>query len=580
MIGVVGAAGVVAGLLAAGHLLDGVEQSEVALREARRSETSTAAAALEDSGEIFERARSPLDAWWSRPARLIPVLGHHLRLASAIANAGAAVSESGARAAGAADLREIELEGGRLDLQAVARLQVPLRASAEAVDDARRRVSEGRSSWILPMFAERVDAEVVRLAELAEEADLYADIVEVLPGLLGGRGERRYFLAVQTPVEIRGSGGLIGNYGEIVANGGKLDLGRFGRIGELNDVARAQSAVLEGPDDYVRRYPRYEPQVTWQNVSLSPDFVDVAAVIGSLYPQSGGAAVDGVISVDPTALAAILRITGPIRVDSWPEEITAENAEQLLYFEQYRAGIDREARVDFLGDVAEAVVRRLTTASLPSPTRLVEVLGPVVRSRHLLFASSTAAEAALLERVGADGRLATRATPDFLAVVNQNAGGNKIDYFLRRDTTYDIRVDDLGGVTADVAIRLRNDTPIAGLPESLIGNIVRPPDPSGTNRTFISVYTPWGLQAASVNGAPVHAELEREAGVNVVTLHLALPPGETEVQLRLAGRISGARPYALTLQPQAMVEPETVTVTGAVRRDGALVRVEQISLRR
>ena len=579
-IGAVSVLGVVAGLLAAPSLFDGVERSNAALAEARRSDTVRAEATLRESVARFDRARRPLDAFWSRPARLVPILGPHLRMASAVANAGAAVSDAGVRATGAADLREIEVDQGRIDLAAVRRLQPAILDSAKALSEARDEVEAARSSWLLPLLADRVAGETDRLASLADEAELYAGVVEVLPGLLGGDGARRYFLAVQTPVEIRGSGGLIGNYGEITAADGKLDLGRFGRIGELNDAARAKPAVLEGPDDYVRRYARFGPQITWQNVSLSPDFADVGEVIDSLYPQSGGAEIDGVISVDPTALAAILRITGPIRVDSWPEAITADNAEQLLYFEQYRRELDTDVRIDFLGDVAEEVVRKLTNTSLPSPTRLVEVLGPVVRGRHLLFASQEAQEAALLRRVGADGRLSTGETADFLAVVNQNAGGNKIDYFLRRHTTYAVDVDDVGGVTADVTVRLRNEAPTSGLPPSLIGNIVRPPDPFGTNRTFLSIYTPWGLQAASVNGSPVGAELEREGGVNVVTLHLALPPGETVVELRLAGRTAPDRRYGLTLQPQAMVEPEVVVVSGTVRRDGPLVEVEALRPRR
>jgi len=104
---------------------------------------------------------------------------------------------------------------------------------------------------------------------------------------LGSNAPRSYFLAVQTEAESRASGGIIGNYGIITADDGKLRLTRFGQASPLQtsgDVARRK---LIAPADYIARYGQFEPQYRWANVPMSPDFPTVAKVIEGLYPQEG-----------------------------------------------------------------------------------------------------------------------------------------------------------------------------------------------------------------------------------------------------------------------------------------------------
>ena len=52
---------------------------------------------------------------------------------------------------------------------------------------------------------------------------------KVVPKMLGGDGDRRYFLAFQTPAELRSNGGLIGNFAEITYQNGDISLTRNAR---------------------------------------------------------------------------------------------------------------------------------------------------------------------------------------------------------------------------------------------------------------------------------------------------------------------------------------------------------------
>ena len=41
------------------------------------------------------------------------------------------------------------------------------------------------------------------------------------------------------------------------------------------------------------------------------------------------------VTIDPYGVAGLLELTGPVTVPDWPEPLTADNAAQVLLFEQY-----------------------------------------------------------------------------------------------------------------------------------------------------------------------------------------------------------------------------------------------------
>src|SRR5205085_544268 len=111
----------------------------------------------------------------------------------------------------------------------------------------------------------------------------------------------------------------------------KLKLTRSGRSADLAPQVGDPPRVLDAPADYVARYGALHPEREVRDVTVSPDFPSVAQAIESIYPQTKeGRTIDGVVSIDPFALAAMLRITGPITVDGLPTPLTADNATDIL----------------------------------------------------------------------------------------------------------------------------------------------------------------------------------------------------------------------------------------------------------
>ena len=501
----------------------------------------------------------------SLPLRLVPVLGQHVDLLQRSTGEGVSVSRAGDDVLAVGSYRGIKTADGRIDLDRMRALVGPVERARTRLAGARRQLRQASSPWLLGPARSQLDRFGGELADAGEEAALVEHLARTLPAMLGGDGERVYFVAFLNPAEERGGGGFLGSYAELRADDGRLQMARSGSVTELVAAAAPGARTLDGPADYLRRYGRFRPADFFQDVPFSPNFPYTGDVISQLYPQSGGIRLDGVLAVDPVALAALLRFTGPITVDGLDEPLTAENAAQVILKDQYvlfdaENGSDQTERRDLLDSLAERTFRALLDGELPAPEDLADVLGPMVDERRLQMYARRPAEERLLTRVGMDGSMGARSTDDYLMVSHQNLGNSKIDTFLFRSTCYRATVDpSTGRATARVRIELTNSAPASGLPGYVIGNSRG--EPWGSNVMQLSVYSRLVTRRATIDGAPLVVVRGREAGASVATARVVVPPGETRtVEMTLAGTLdlAGGR-YRLRAVPQAGYLPDDLT---------------------
>lgn len=537
----------------------GAEGFKAGMAAVERGDRVSAARNLEDAAQAFDSADARLGRWWIHPIGSLPIAGRHLTALRAIMTSGHEMGAAGARTARDVDLEGVRLVNGSIDTAALRRMEEPLNDAYTALRRAREKLDRARSPILMPVLDNVVAELQADVHEALETAETAALAVRVGVDLFGGAGPRRYFVAIQTPSELRASGGIIGNFGILSAVDGRIRLDHLGRTAELNVAGDPSSRRLSGPPDYLARYARFTPELIWQNVTMSPDFPSVGGVIQSLYPQSGGEQIDGVLSIDPVALAAFLQLTGPVSVPGWPAPLTAGNAADVLLEQQYQR-LDQDDRVDFLGVTAQTVFDRLTSTALPRPSELARILAPVVRTGHLMLYSPRQDEQRLFERIGAVGAMpAVRG--DFLSVVVQDASGNKVDTFLHRSVEYRATFDPAtGAVEGEATIRLENRAPSAGLPARMINGSGANPTPPGENRLYLSVYSPLALRAARLEGHPLLMESARELDRRVYSAFITIPSQQSAtVVVHLSGRL-GRGAYLLDVVRQGMVSPDVLDV--------------------
>jgi hypothetical protein len=577
-------------------LTDGVHETRIAFDAASNADQTQTVAALSNATSSFRHAHSKAANPFTALAGLVPVVSQHRRALTEATAVAMRVTSTARTTARQADYGQLRYRGGRIDVARLAAMEGPLTQLRDALSAAKTTTDHLRGPWLVGPVDSRLGKLTRELDRALPDARLAAQAARSAPDLLGANGVRHYLVAFMTPAEQRGLGGFIGAWGEITADHGQLHLVRSGAGSDWLHAAPPGSRTLSGPADYLARYANFGIADSPADALYSPDLPMDAEVLAGLYPQSGGVPVDGVLALDPEALASLVSITGPIHIEGRAQPLTATNLAAFLLRDQYvdlpPAATTRDAqaaRKDFLQAVLRTTFDRLTAGTLPGPRSLADRLSPGMHEGRLAFWSRHAADEALVRSVGLDGTFPAARGGDLLAVTTQNEGQNKIDVYLHRSIRYDVRTDPASGTTSATAtVTLRNDAPAAGLPAYVLGNSFGLP--AGTNATFMSLYSALGLDAVAVDGRPTQASSAREAGANAFGLSVKIPPGGTvTVVFHLRGSLAPSTIYRLALKPQPMVQPEQVEVrvevtpdwriTGAAPKPGPLttpvvVRVE------
>lgn len=568
-----GALGGLAALAARSAVDRGVDAALAGLDSFGSDERDQAQQQLQSSAAEFSDAHGILDAWWAKPAYLVPGVAQQARAVTAMAESGRELSVVAADAVERADPDSVRPRDGVVDLDALARLEDPLDDALRSLDAADRRLRGAETSVLLPPVADRMDTLRGKVSDALVQARTAASAVAVAPELLGRDGPKRFLLALQTPSEARGVGGFMGSWGELETDGGRIDLVRTGRLKELTEGGDPTGRRIEGHPEFVARYgpgaARY-----WGTIGFSPDFPTVASIMAQLYPESGGREVDGVIGVDPFGYAAFLELTGPISVPGFAEQLTKDNAARILLHEQYlQTTGDDAARVEFLEQATRALFDRITSGALPGPGLIARALGPAVDGKHLQLYSVDDAAQGFFAQIGA-----TSAVPplrgDSVGVVGQNYSGNKIDWFLRRSVAYDASWDpDTGEVRGELEITVRNEAPPSGLPHAIIGwggdlilNQLEVED--GENLMLLSVYTAFPATGLTVDGEALSANHQQEFGRHVYSFLLRVPPqGTRTVTVSVQGALPADVPYRFDPIWQVLPTPDQLAVTVSLAPD-------------
>ncbi len=519
-----------------------------------------ASAALGVATSDLNRARESLDRPLWRLAAVLPIAAQNNRAITSLANGASAVSVEAQKLVGTQLLKTLRRDDGSVDVSALDRFVPALDTLQQSLISLNSDVQHAASDpWVASPLADKATSFAPKVTKALSQVGAVKDASEHLPELLGATSTRRYLLVLPTLSESRGSGGLIGNFGEIEISNGKIALTRFDRINTLLVGGTPwEQRTGDYPPSYLTRYGSFTPKRYFQNLLVSPDFATNARIIAEQYPQASGRAIDGVISVDPYGLAALLALEGPLTVEGVAEPVTSVNAPKLLMYDLYvQAGERQDKRIPVLEDIARQSFERLREIPLGSPQLLISTIGPAFKSRHMQIWSRDAQSQNYLESIGASGSyLKKRAiTGDTIGLVAQNAGGNKIDWFVDKSLDYEVEVGKDGTVSATATINVQNRAPSTGLPSYVIGNLVdNRVVPIGTASVLLSVYSPLELVGATVFGERLEMERSTEFGLNVYSALLDVPSmSREELVLTLSGKLDslpvGAYPLEVLYQP-------------------------------
>ena len=415
---------------------------------------------------------------------------------------------------------------GRVDLKPLMKAEPKVVAANTEVQTAARRLDAINPNGLLAAVAAPLADLRAQVAKVALTTATAARAVQLLPPMLGAEGPREYLLLVQNNAEQRATGG-VPTLILLRAVDGAVKVVQTRSTG--GNLANLPKPILPLTASEQALFTNFLG-IYMADVTMTPDFPRSGQLARAMWRQQVGTDLDGVLSIDPGALANVLGATGPVKLTSG-QSLTATNAAQVLMNTVYLKIIDPVKQDEFFAATAASVFHAMMSGQ-GKPAAIVDALAQSAREGRLMVWSAHRDEQALLSGTVLSGELVgVQGDSSVIGVYLNDGTAAKIGYYLRTDvvaTPTGCHPD--GSQTVSVKVTLTNTAPAdaADLPPYIAsGNAV----PKGQVRTNVLLYAPSGgrVDDVRVSGGEPGVFSQTHNGLAVVGKTVQLKPGQRVV---------------------------------------------------
>ena len=292
------------------------------------------------------------------------------------------------------------------------------------------------TKYIPEKYRSEVETYKDLLLKTDETADDMLNLVSNLPQILGSQGERKYIFWFQNSNEIRPTGGFIGSYGVLTLESGKLKNLIIDDIYNPDGQIDVRNIKVDSPEP-IKKFLG-EDVLYLRNSNWDPDFTKSSKTFDDLYFKVTGENIDGYIALDLKFVESLLKVTGPVFLAPYNEDISAGNLEERA---QYYSGFDyKDGSTDkksFLTVLGGKLLERIFSFKKEDLPSLIKEVQNSLDQRHLEVHFSNSSINNILKEKNWDGSLVDT-TGDYLLVNNANLGGTKANYYVKNKMTYEI----------------------------------------------------------------------------------------------------------------------------------------------
>ncbi len=400
-------------------------------------------------------------------------------------------------------------------------------------------------------------ADLTQLAGAAEIA--MPDVAEAL----GSTEPKRYLVAALNDAEAFGSGGAPLSAFVVQADKGALSVPISGQLeSKLSPNNPPIDWEHEGGPPWYREGKRYP----FVNSNFHPDFGTASVDMRRAWAALGYPEVDGVITVDMSALASMLAWTGAVESPGFGT-ISSENLLRTVLVDAYRqfnspeGVIERHARNE---ELTKALVKHLTQPlNLMSAVRgAMDAIPP----RHIQASFDAPALQDAIDALAAGGELA-QGTGDLIAVHSQSAP-NKLSVFQDRRITQEVQLTAEGGATVRRTVSFTNAVPegLEGDPTTYAGYLALRARMRVAYRLPLTAIGPRITTGNSVSLVPVArtGPFPDEHGGQVLWQGHETAPGDTTtvvMEYSLPAGTFEPGTYEVHADPQALAHPAELKIT-------------------
>ncbi|TFC61633.1 DUF4012 domain-containing protein [Cryobacterium sp. TMB1-7] len=519
--------------------------------------TSTKLSAV--TSKAVDQTQDPV---W-RAAEIIPVVGVNLTAVRQMAEAVDVVAKDAvapiatvASGLNAASLKPVD---GKINLAPIVDLNAALITAGTALDSAAGSVGKIELDGTVGQVNEAGTKLTTMLDSAATSVRDVSSISSVVPEMLGASGPRNYILMFQNLAETTALGGTAAALTEVTVDAGQISIAR---------QASSQTFPWRDGEPVIAEDPKlaalYSPLIyTRLNLATSrPDFPTAAQITQAFWQQDLGGTVDGVISIDPAALAHMLGATGPVAM-STGDVLTEDNAVALLLNEIYfrYQGKNGPDQTDAFFAEAAMTMFNAVTNSQGEPLDMLNAVSQGVNEHRIMAWSAHPEEQKIIEGTTLAGILPTTNELSTTAgVFFRDTSTSKMDFYLETGASLSTDMCTSATPTFTTTVNLHS-TLTTEVGATLPAYVASGYWGADLFRTEVYVYGPPGTTYVS-SGAAAGAVLDTttdDLGRPVAKFTVMLAPGQTsEVAVTFSG--PDGTYAAPELRTTPMLNPTTVAV--------------------
>ena len=382
--------------------------------------------------------------------------------ASLVTDASASVVDTYARVAGKQSGEPPLFAKGAVNLAVLATVTHDVDQISASLDQAASDLSTVRGT--VPGTAKLATARDAALRDIARVQGTVTsarDLLPLLPDALGASSPKHYLITILNQGEMRASGGAPLSIAVVTLDKGALSITMHNAISHMVWRRGGRYVWVGAPGSPWNRPNGTRHSAFW-NANVHPDWRSSGFDLHGAWNATGYTPVDGVVGIDLTAVAAVLRATGPIDHTAFGT-LTADNLGQVLLVNAYRNfASDQGAREEANQQLVTTLVERLTSGS--SLITVLKSLGSVAPGRHFQVWAADSSLEKQMGKLGLDGRIDFAAGEDAVAFYTQNENASKVDVFQTRDIHLSavVNVDGSADVTQRITVAnaIPKDVPV------------------------------------------------------------------------------------------------------------------------
>lgn len=387
----------------------------------------------------------------------------------------------------------------------------------------------------------------------------YRPVIEQLPAMAGGRGQRKkYLILFQNDNELRPTGGFLTAYSVIYVEDGKVTPDKSDDIYELDKKYAKKLPIPPA----LGKYLTTEKQWNLRDMNISPDFkVSMDQFLANYKTVKGEPQdIDGIIALDTHVLTELLGVLGPVEVPGYGT-FSAENDPSCDCPQVVHALSEiitrptpylREDRKGILGPMMRAILTKSYGAPRQQWPQLFEIGLKNIAGRHaqMYFFDPNTQTAA--EKINAAGRMIPPANgEDFLGIVDANLGGAKSNLYVDYQVKQTVSAPENGVITKTVEITYKNDRRAdnCNLEAGLLCL-------NSTLRDWSRLYLPKNSKVVEANGyTSTPSEYEEEGFAVVDGFFILEPNSQAKLKVTYTVPYQDTETYKVKLWKQGGIGP-------------------------